>query len=110
MLIFLAFPIAFYKIFFNFVCMKSQLFHEKPKTVQTHLGRWVRILPDNGEGYALHDLVHGEILGRILVDEKDFWIYDGLTLDLAEQEEVAGQIIGFQNEMDQLLKTLNFGD
>jgi len=89
--------------------MKSQLFHEKPKTVQTSAKRWVRILPDVGEGYALHDLIEGEFLGRILVDDRDFWIYDGNALDLEEQDEVAGQVVGFGNEMDQLFKSLNFG-
>lgn len=88
--------------------MKSELFYEKPKTVQTSAGRWVRILPDSGEGYTLHDLVYGSALGRVLVDGDNYWIYDGNVLSLDEQDEVAGQIVGFQKEMNQLLKTLKF--
>lgn len=85
--------------------MKSKLFQESPKTVQTGAGRWVRIFPDEGEGYVLYDLVHGYAIGRILVDELDHWIYDGMVLQLEEQEEVAGQIVGHQNEMNALLRT-----
>ncbi|MEO3404924.1 hypothetical protein AAFN85_13545 [Mucilaginibacter sp. CAU 1740] len=86
--------------------MKSQLFHESPKTVQTGAGRWVRIFPDKGKGYVLYDLVHGHAIGRILVDEQGHWIYDGVVLPVEEQEEVAGQIIGHQNEMNALLRTV----
>jgi len=86
--------------------MKSQLFEESPKTLQTSTGRWVRIMPDNGSGYSLHDLVYGTTLGRILVDDQDDWIYDGNFLDIEEQEEIAPQITGHQKEMAKLLLTI----
>lgn len=86
--------------------MKSQLFEKSPKTLQTSAGRWVRILPENGSGYRLLDLVHGKALGRILVDDRDHWIYDGSFLYIEEQEEVAGQITGHQQAMAELLRTI----
>lgn len=85
--------------------MKSKLFQESPKTMQTTAGRWLRIFPDEGEGHALYDLVHGQPVGRILVDEQDHWIYDGLVLSVEEQEEVAGLIVGHDREMNALLRT-----
>jgi hypothetical protein len=106
MLIFLATHIAFYNLFFNFAFMKSQLFEECPKTLKTSVGRWVRILPSPGSGYSLHDLVHGTGLGRMLVDERGNWIYDGNVPDIEEQEEVAGQITGHQKEMNGLLRSI----
>ncbi|OOQ56958.1 hypothetical protein [Mucilaginibacter pedocola] len=86
--------------------MRSKLFHEKPTNAQTSTGRWLRILPDTGEGYALYDAMQEANVGRILFDADDNWIYDGTVLDVYEQEEVAGIIGGHQKEMDQLLKTL----
>ncbi len=86
--------------------MKSQLFEESPKTLQTYAGRWVCIMPDSGSTYTLHDLVHGTALGQILVDEQDNWIYDGSLLDIDEQEEVAGKITGYQKEMNELRRTI----
>lgn len=109
MLIILAFPIGLYNLFLNFVFMKSRWFNEKPKTIQTSAGRWIRIMPDEGNGYLLFDLTSGRQAGRIMVDEQNYWVYDGSILGLDEQDEVAGQIVGYQIQMDQLLKTLNFG-
>lgn len=86
--------------------MKSRLFEETSKTLKTSAGKWVRILPDNGDGYNLIDLVEGAPLGRLLVDGQGRWIYDGDNLGLNEQDEVAGQITGHQKEMTDLLKTL----
>lgn len=86
--------------------MKRQLFEESPKTVRTSTGRWVRILPDPGRGYSLHDLVHGTALGQLLVDDRDNWIYDGNLLGVEEQEEVAGQITGHRKEMNELLRSI----
>jgi hypothetical protein len=106
MLILLVITIVFCNLFFNFVFMKSQLFEESPKTVQTSTGRWVRILPGPGPCYSLHDLVHGTALGQILVDDRDNWIYDGNLLGVEEQEEVAGQITGHQKEMTELLRSI----
>jgi hypothetical protein len=37
----------------------------------------------------------GENLGRILFDSRGYWIYDGNDLDVREQEQVAGFIIGY---------------
>ncbi len=45
-------------------------------------------------------------MGRILFDKGDNWVYDGDLLDIAEQEEAAGAISGYQKEMNELLNTL----
>ena len=34
-------------------------------------------------------------LGRILFDERGYWIYDGETLTIAEQEQVARFIVNY---------------
>jgi hypothetical protein len=86
--------------------MKSQLFAEKPKTVQTGQGRWVRIIPDNDQGYRLYDTLHELELGRILFDAADNWIYDGEMLDVYEQEDIAGVISGNHKEMNELLNSV----
>lgn len=86
--------------------MRSKLFEESPKNLQTSQGRWVRILPDQGQGYELLDPISGKSIGRILVDKQEYWIYDGSSLNLDEQDEVAGQITGYQNEMNKLVSTV----
>ena len=86
--------------------MRSKLFEEQPKTAHISTERWVRILPDQGEGYRLFDAMEGRDIGRILFDAEDNWIYDGNVLDVYEQEEIAGSISGHQKEMDQLLRDL----
>jgi len=86
--------------------MKSKIFEELPKAVKTSAERWVRVLPDQGEGYQLYDVFHERIIGRILVDANDYWIYDGNILTIEEQEEIAGLITGNQREMNDLIKTL----
>lgn len=53
--------------------------------MQTSAGRWVQILPDEDNGHTLL--------------EKFLWIYDGSTLSLEEQDETAGQILGYQQEI-----------
>jgi hypothetical protein len=82
------------------------LFEEKPKTAKTSAARWVRILPDNGEGYHLYDALAERCVGRILFDAEDNWIYDGQVLSIEEQEEVAGLISGSHKEMDNLIRDL----
>ncbi|MBL4678274.1 MAG: hypothetical protein JKY70_19030 [Mucilaginibacter sp.] len=86
--------------------MRSKLFEEKPTTARTGTERWVRILPDAGEGYRLFDALEERYIGRILFDQDDHWIYDGTVLNVDEQEEIAGSITGHQKEMDRLLKDL----
>ena len=86
--------------------MRSKLFEEKPKTAKTSAARWVRILPDNGEGYDLYDALAERFIGRILFDAEDNWIYDGQVLSIEEQEEVAGLISGSHKEMDNLIRDL----
>jgi hypothetical protein len=51
--------------------MRSKLFKEKPKTAKTSAERWVRVLPDNGDGYQLYDALEERFIGRILFDTAD---------------------------------------
>jgi len=51
--------------------MKSKLFQEKPVRTKISTERWVRVLPDNGEGYMLYDAMLEIYIGRILVDAAD---------------------------------------
>jgi hypothetical protein len=86
--------------------MRSKLFKDKAKRLKTSTGRWVQILPDEGEGHWLYDGIDGGELGRILVDQDNNWIYDGRIMTIAEQEEVAGEITGNQKEMEDLFSGL----
>lgn len=86
--------------------MRSKLFEEQPKTAKTSSERWIRVLPDKGEGYALYDALQEKAIGRILFDADDNWIYDGNALNVYEQEEVAGFISGNHKEMDELIRSL----
>lgn len=63
-------------------------------------------VPDQGSVYLLYDGLDGTELGRILLDDVGNWIYDGRTLTIAEQEEVAGDITGNQKEMEDLFAGL----
>jgi hypothetical protein len=87
--------------------MKSQLFPEITKTAKTSAGRWVRISPNDGEGYHLYDALEEKLIGRILIDADDNWIYDGEALSVTEQEDLAGFITGNRKEMESLLSILN---
>jgi hypothetical protein len=107
MLIFLAFQLSFLQFFLHICFMKSQLFPEITKTAKTSNGRWIRIFPNDGEGYHLYDALEEAWIGRILVDADDNWIYDGEALAVEEQEELAGHITGNRKEMDELLSMLN---
>jgi hypothetical protein len=86
--------------------MKSKLFEEKLKTAQTSAERWIRIFPDRGEGYQLYDALGERSIGRILFDAAANWIYDGNTLSIDEQEEVAGFISGNHKEMNELIRNI----
>lgn len=86
--------------------MRSKLFEERPKTTKTSAERWVRVLPDKGEGYQLYDALQERSIGRILFDTDDNWIYDGTVLTIDEQEEVAGFINGNQKEMNELIRDI----
>jgi len=46
------------------------------------------------------------VIGRILFDAADNWIYDGNELTISEQETVAGTISGSQREMNELLERI----
>jgi hypothetical protein len=83
--------------------MRSKLFEERPKTAKISGERWVRVMPDNGDGYHLYDVLAEVAIGRILFDVADNWIYDGHSLSVEEQEDVAGFISGHHKEMDQLI-------
>jgi hypothetical protein len=86
--------------------MRSKLFVEKQERMRTDSERWVRVLPDNGEGYRLYDVLRESYLGRILFDSGDNWIYDGVILSVDEQEDVAGFITGNEKEMNELIRNL----
>ncbi|WP_419699452.1 hypothetical protein [Mucilaginibacter sp. NFX135] len=86
--------------------MRSKLFREKPATAKIRGERWVGILPDNGEGYLLYDILREIFIGRILFDTDDNWIYDGELLTVEEQEDAAGFISGNHKEMDKLIRDL----
>lgn len=106
MLIFLALSVSFLHFFLHICFMKSQLFPETTKTAKTSAGRWVRIFPNDGEGYHLYDALEDAWIGRILIDVNDNWIYDGETLSITEQQEVAGEITGYRKEMEELVNVL----
>ena len=103
----LVFIILFCIFFLIFVLMRSQLFDEKPKTAKINGERWVRIMPDRGEGYLLYDILQEIPIGRILFDADDNWIYDGELLIVDEQEDAAGLISGNHKEMDKLIRDLS---
>lgn len=107
MLIFLAFQISFLQLFLHICFMRSQLFPEITKTVKTSSGSWIRIFPNDGEGYHLYDALEEVWKGRILLDANDNWIYDGESLNIGEQEELAGHITGNRKEMEKLLSILD---
>ncbi|NOW96092.1 hypothetical protein [Mucilaginibacter sp. SG564] len=86
--------------------MRSKLFEERPKTAKTNEERWVRVMPDNGDGYHLYDVLQETAIGRILFDSADNWIYDGEELTVEEQEDVAGFISGHHKEMNKLINGL----
>lgn len=86
--------------------MRSKLFEEKPKTAKISDEKWVRIMPDKGDGYQLYDVLREIAIGRILFDAHDNWIYDGNVLTVDEQEDVAGVISGHHKEMDKLISEL----
>ena len=74
--------------------------------MRTGAERWVRILPDEGEGYQLYDLLGERFIGPLLFDADDNWIYDGGVLAIEEQEDIAGFITGNHKEMEELLKSI----
>jgi hypothetical protein len=62
----------------------------------------VRVVPDIGNEMAVHSYnlytafdENPDYLGRILFDTQGYWIYDGETLTIAEQEQVAKFIINY---------------
>ena len=65
---------------------------ETSETTKTGEGRWVRIFPQDGDGYGIYDVLREMELGCILFDADDNWIYDGDILTVGEQEDIAGFI------------------
>jgi len=62
----------------------------------------IRVVPDmeNENAVLSYNLYTAfdekpDYLGRILFDTQNYWIYDGETLSIAEQEQVAKFIIGY---------------
>jgi hypothetical protein len=74
--------------------------------MRTGAERWVRILPDEGEGYQLYDPLAERPIGRLLFDADDNWIYDGGVLAVDEQEDIAGFITGNHKEMEELIRSI----
>ncbi len=65
-------------------------------------GEIIQVIPDPaftgaGRSYELYTTFEQapDYLGRILFDTQDYWIYDGDTLSIAEQEQVAKFIVGY---------------
>jgi hypothetical protein len=85
--------------------MRNKIFDDVPKTHKTESGKLVAIFPENGN-YRLVDPIAEKELGQILFDGNDNWIYDGETLSMAEQEQIAGAIKGNQKDMDKLNRTI----
>jgi hypothetical protein len=63
----------------------------------------VRVLPDvaRDEEQTTYHLftafdAHSDYLGKILFDGNGFWIYDGETLNVYEQEQLADFIINYK--------------
>ena len=98
--------LVFYEACYYICFMRSKLFKEKPKRMETASGRWLQIVPENDNVYHLYDALTGDFIGRILFDADGNWIYDGDFLSIMEQEDVAGSINGHQKEMDNWLSTL----
>ena len=107
MLIFLAIYINNYKIFstFVFIMMRNtELINEAKAWVKRKNGpdEIVRIIPgtENGGKVSSYELFtafdeNPDYLGRILFDMQGYWIYDGETLTVTEQEQVAKFIINY---------------
>jgi hypothetical protein len=69
---------------------------------QTGPDEIVRVVPDSEIGgvvlsYELYTAFEKDpdYMGRILFDKQGYWIYDGETLTIAEQEQVARFIINY---------------
>ena len=86
--------------------MKSKLSEEKPKTAKLSQEKWVRVMPDKGDGYHLHDVFQEIPIGHILFYANDHRIYDGNVLTVAEQEDIAGFITGHHQDMNKLISEL----
>jgi GNAT superfamily N-acetyltransferase len=72
--------------------------------------KWIRIIPGNTGEYQLYDALaehrNSVYLGRLLFDAQMNWIYDGEQLRIPEQEELAGYITDYANEMSSLMDSL----
>lgn len=86
--------------------MRSKLSGEKPKTAKLSQEKWMRVMPDKGDGYHLYDVFQEAAIGRILFDANDHRIYDRNVLTVAEQEDIAGFITGHHQEMNKLISEL----
>jgi len=86
--------------------MKNLIYERTPKSLKLSSGSWVQISFEN-DGYRLYDPIDELELGRILMDEKEQWIYDGRILTIVESEEVANAIKSHEPEMAALLRSLN---
>ena len=105
MLIILAIHTDIYKIFFTFVLMKNAyLVNEATAWLKrtNHNDEVVRIKLSSEDRdaalcYCLYTAYdeQPEYLGRILFDVQGYWIYDGDTLTVSEQEQVARFIINY---------------
>ena len=55
---------------------------------------------------TLYDLFAERLIGRLLFDAADNWIYDGNVLAVEEQEDIAGFITGNHKEMEELIRSI----
>jgi len=86
--------------------MRKKLFDDLPQSLKLSAGTWLRIFPGRGDGYRLYDPLEDREMGWILFDKDDNWVYDGDLLSVDEQEEAAGAISGYQQEMNELFDSL----
>lgn len=102
MLKILAFSYAFLQFFLHicFMNLMKEAIAWVKRGSEAH--EVVQVVPNpqwNGAGlcYDLYTAYEpqSDHLGRILFDEKGYWIYDGQVLRIAEQEQVAKFIINY---------------
>jgi GNAT superfamily N-acetyltransferase len=83
---------------------------EKPEMVHLNGEKWIRIVPGDAGKYHLYNALAEDrnslYLGRILFDPQMNWIYDGEQLRIPEQEELAGYITNYANDMNNLMDSL----
>ncbi|WP_259065029.1 hypothetical protein HDF24_00355 [Mucilaginibacter sp. X4EP1] len=57
------------------------------------------LLGEREDDYDLPDDQNPDYLGRILFDDDGNWIYDGDTISIMEQEQLANFLINYEDDM-----------